>query len=294
MAFTLTSLREDAASSGGNFTTGSFTPTADGLIIAISSVTIGGAPATVTITDSVGLSWTKIEEETTSYSSGTGDTLTAWWAKAPSSPSSMTVTFQPSGGGVAHGAVIEITGDVNTTDPIGVTGTDTQRTDTENLTLSGSPALTSVVLDIVATWDTSVATPNVLENHTELFDYVATVFDGHLALQYRLNSTSDTIAWADVMQGTSVGGTDLANSIAFEVKAYIVEREQNSFRFYEDGTESGATAIDAQNTDISRGAEDPFQLRVGTQYGGDDPGAESAELQYKEHDDPSSEWRKVP
>lgn len=78
-------------------------------------------------------------------------------------------------------------------------------------------------------------------------------------------------------------GTDLA----------IAEREQDKFRYYEDGTESGSTAILGQDVDITRSPEDPFQLRVGMQATGD-LDTESAELQYKETSDAASEWRKVP
>lgn len=69
--------------------------------------------------------------------------------------------------------------------------------------------------------------------------------------------------------------------------------EQDSFRFYDDGTESGSTALETQNVDLTRATETPFQLRVGGQMTGDAP-AISAELQYKETSDAASEWRKVP
>jgi hypothetical protein len=72
----------------------------------------------------------------------------------------------------------------------------------------------------------------------------------------------------------------------------LVEREQAEFRFYADGTESGSTALAAQNVDIEISAETVFQTRVGMQAVGD-PSAEAATLQYKETSDPATEWRNV-
>lgn len=73
----------------------------------------------------------------------------------------------------------------------------------------------------------------------------------------------------------------------------LLEREQDSFRVYEDGTESGAVAIAAQNVDINRVRNKVTHMRVGMQTIGDAP-TESAELQYKETSDGAAEWRKVP
>lgn len=70
-------------------------------------------------------------------------------------------------------------------------------------------------------------------------------------------------------------------------------RDQEAFRYYEDGTESGATALENQNVDLSIGKETTFGLRVGTQTVGDVP-TESCTLEYKENGDAASEWRKVP
>lgn len=41
---------------------------------------------------------------------------------------------------------------------------------------------------------------------------------------------------------------------------------QRAFRFYEEGTESGATAIAAENTNINRSASQPFHIRLGFQH----------------------------
>lgn len=70
------------------------------------------------------------------------------------------------------------------------------------------------------------------------------------------------------------------------------DHEQDSFRFYDDGTESGASALENQNVDLSIAKETLFQLRVGGQLTGD-PDALSATLVYKKTGDADSEFRKV-
>jgi hypothetical protein len=68
-------------------------------------------------------------------------------------------------------------------------------------------------------------------------------------------------------------------------------KDQEAFRFEDDdGTESGSTFLAAQNVDVSRDAEAPFRVRVGTQMVGD-PDTEAATLQYKENGDAAAEWR---
>lgn len=106
--------------------------------------------------------------------------------------------------------------------------------------------------------------------------------DANTQVRIRIESQSETTWHADFgIDTVEIVGTPLAS------------REQAAFRYYGDGTESGSTALETQDTDISIAPETPFQLRVGMQASGD-PAAESAELQYKETSDGASEWRKVP
>lgn len=71
------------------------------------------------------------------------------------------------------------------------------------------------------------------------------------------------------------------------------EIEQEGFRFYDDGTESGSTALAAQDTDISIGKTTTFQLRTLLNATGD-PDSEQYQLEYKETSDGAGEYRKVP
>lgn len=85
-----------------------------------------------------------------------------------------------------------------------------------------------------------------------------------------------------------------AAGVALElVHESAVTREQDGFRYYEDGTESGSTVLAAEDTDITIAKETTFHLRVGSQMVGD-PDAESCTLEYKENSDAATEWRKVP
>lgn len=69
--------------------------------------------------------------------------------------------------------------------------------------------------------------------------------------------------------------------------------EQEGYRFYNDGTESGATARQNQDTVDTIGRETTFQLRTLLDAGGD-PGSEQFQLEYKEASDGAVEYRKVP
>jgi len=88
----------------------------------------------------------------------------------------------------------------------------------------------------------------------------ATGTDGTLGLM------SATIASA----GTINGGSDTISLISWGVVGFaLITNEplftQAAFRFYEDGTESGSTAIDTQDTNITRdvsGGDSNLQLRV--------------------------------
>jgi hypothetical protein len=71
-----------------------------------------------------------------------------------------------------------------------------------------------------------------------------------------------------------------------------VTREQDSFRYYDNGTESGSSAHELQNVDLTIGTLDIFHTRVGSQMIGNPP-AETCTLQHKENGDAATEWRDV-
>lgn len=68
--------------------------------------------------------------------------------------------------------------------------------------------------------------------------------------------------------------------------------EQDGFRFYADGTETGAAALENQNVDATVAKETIFQLRQGAQLI-NDPSARSVTIEYKKTGDADSEYRKL-
>lgn len=92
-------------------------------------------------------------------------------------------------------------------------------------------------------------------------------------------------------------GTNWHNDYGIDELVFIGtaagEVEQEGFRFYEDGTESGSTALEAQDTNITIAQETTFQARILLNATGD-PGSEQYQLEYKENGDGAAEWRKVP
>ena len=83
------------------------------------------------------------------------------------------------------------------------------------------------------------------------------------------------------------------NRSLFVLEFTAAEIEQEGFRFYEDGTESGSNPLAAQDTDISIGKGTTFQTRV-LLNATDDPASEQFQLEYKETGDGAAEYRKVP
>lgn len=72
-----------------------------------------------------------------------------------------------------------------------------------------------------------------------------------------------------------------------------LDREQDSYRHEDDdGSESGSTFREAQNTATTIARETNFRIRVGMQTDGD-ADAEAATLQVKESADAATEWRTV-
>lgn len=86
-----------------------------------------------------------------------------------------------------------------------------------------------------------------------------------------------------------------AATVVWEQVAGPPAYDQDGFQFInDDGSESGATDIAAEDTNISRGKEVNTRLRIQIDTVTSDPPTEQAALQYKEVGDPASEWRDVP
>lgn len=128
---------------------------------------------------------------------------------------------------------------------------------------------------------------------------------GDLFLDYASDDVRLKVGSALIGVGTDNPGTGLyLDDIESETRTstwdigadeYVVSSviEQEGFRFYADGTESGSTPLDSQDTDISIAKETTFQERVLLNATGD-PASEQYQLEYKESSDGAAEWRKVP
>lgn len=115
-SLTPTNLSSSAASSTNGITSSAFTPTASALLVVSWVAEWDGPAGTPTITDSVGLTWTNVFSGTDFgyYYMG------VWYALAPSSPSSMTVTVTgPAATGTRrHAMLVDQVAGCDTTTPV--------------------------------------------------------------------------------------------------------------------------------------------------------------------------------
>ena len=106
--------------------------------------------------------------------------------------------------------------------------------------------------------------------------------DANTQVRILIESEAGTTWHADYgIDTVEIVGTDLAAI------------EQEGFRFYEDGTESGSTPHELQDVDLEIGQEETFQERVLLDGTGDPPTTQY-QLEYKESSDGAGEYRKVP
>lgn len=106
-----------------------------------------------------------------------------------------------------------------------------------------------------------------------------------------ISHASTRIRLKVILAGATIWNCDYGIDELVFIGVAAVSREQDSFRFEnDDGSESGSTFKEAQNTDITIDKETNFRPRVGGQMTGDAP-TEAATLQYKETSDAATEWK---
>ena len=231
MALARTSRGSWSSSEGhgtGGFTTGSFTPSANSLLIVTCFILPNGGSTDVsgslTISDSAGLTWTAIANvgNATYWSSG----QRAWRAPVGASPSSMTVTVDCGANDIYFylTTAIDFTG-YDTSTPIGATATGGSSGSTGlgidgavSITLSGAPASDSYVIGLLGQDYGTAGTNNVAPGSgwTELYDFRGSDNYEGVQLQERTGSTSTTVGWGDIDNGTCIVSKTIA--LAFEVK----------------------------------------------------------------------------
>ena len=221
---------DSGASHGtGSYTTGSFTPSANSLLtVIVCAETNNGSSnisASLTITDSAGLTWTAITNVGNSTSWATG--MRAWRAPVGASPSSMTVTVDCGANNIYEYLVdaIDSTG-YDTSSPIGATatgggsGSNGLGTDgAASITLSAAPASSSLVIGALGGDTSSTGGVTYGTGWTELYD-VRGPGEAFLQVQERTGSTSTTVGWNDICTS---GTAWKSLGLAFEVKAAASE-----------------------------------------------------------------------
>lgn len=183
-----------------NYTTGSFTPTANTLLVATVTQQANGAAThpPITLTDSTGRSWTKQVER--AQGSGFYDiTTTIFTALAGATTTAGTLTV---GNGLQDtwGWNVQVTGYTNydTTTPVGTTGNGGANgagNTTFSFTLAAATATTSMVHAAVGIDEDGTSGPYVTPagGWTELYESNTT--SNNFQIQTRGTSTSTSVSW---------------------------------------------------------------------------------------------------
>lgn len=238
-------------------TTSSFTPTSNSLlVVAVSAVDQNDAGqkigSNLTLTDSLSSTWTKRVQGTDAARYGTATVI---WTTPITTGASMTLTFD-CGAVTVHSALVSVycyTGH-NT---VGATanGSNESGIGAFSMSMTDAPAASSEVLAIAATCQGPSGTygPTTGSGWTQIN------LQGNLGwigvqVQSRTNSTSSTVAWAD-MSGTNYGsGVDnpyCFQAVAIEIKEALLD--QTRFRWRnDDGSQTAATWAAAENAAITK------------------------------------------
>ena len=241
---------DSGASHGtGSYTTGSFTPSANSLLtVIVCAETNNGSSdisASLTITDSAGLTWTAITNVGNSTSWATG--MRAWRAPVGASPSSMTVTVDCGANNIYEYLVdaIDSTG-YDTSSPIGATATGggsgsngLGADGAASITLSAAPASSSLVIGALGGDTSSTGGVTYGTGWTELYD-VRGPGEAFLQVQERTGSTSTTVGWNDICTS---GTAWKSLGLAFEVKA-AASGSTGTLAATESGADTAALAGD--------------------------------------------------
>jgi hypothetical protein len=187
-----------AADSNSTFTTASFTPPNDCLLVVAAAIERqGGAHTGVAVSDSTGLTWTNRVAATAD--DGTWFYQLSLWTAAVAAGTSMTASLsETTDNDAVHVHVLAVTGH-DRSNPIGASASLNDTADeTCAMTLSAVPAAGSIVLAarcLGVVSGSSSATPGI--GWWEVTD--ENIVDWHkLAVQARYDNPSTAVAWTDV------------------------------------------------------------------------------------------------
>jgi hypothetical protein len=215
----LTSSEALSTSNVSTLATGSFTPSANALVIVYigNTRTVTAAPTSYSISsDTFGAemgAWTEIAS--LSFNDGVDRFMgiSAWWAIASATPAAGTVTFSWTNSTARNvAAAIEFASGYHATTPVLNSKSGSGTGSTLSLTLDATPASTSAVVGLIASaGDAGGITPG--SGYTELRegDSGGTITTTTLESQYDLVSPTTTVNWSDLASDSSGG-------IGFEVQ----------------------------------------------------------------------------
>ena len=207
----------------GAFTTNSFTPSDSSLLVVGASVQQhqagGDYSSSLTISDSVGLTWTPRVNVGAGTDFGTAARI---WTAPVSSGASMTVTLDCGAIDIAWylASIIDYTG-YDTGSPVGVSGSAIRTSgfgtpDVATITLGGTPASTSEIFGAIAA---DKGSPQAIvhgSGNTELYDIANTDWGDGESQVRPAGSASTSLIWDDV-RNTAASLFDWA-AVAIEIK----------------------------------------------------------------------------
>lgn len=270
----------------GAYTSGSFTPSNNSLLVVVAfgiTTTDGGMRGTdLTISDSVGLTWTSQAATTASPAWSYGIRI---WTAPVTTGTSMTVSVDCGAFSMEFYRleVFDYTSDSGSPAAGGnAIGSDADGDGAASITLSATPASASHVIGACITGlGGASGTITSGSGFTEINEAVLTSW-AVTETETRTGSTSTTVDWVDVLAtGTGFGGSALA---AFEIAEVSGStQEQEGFRWgVDDANEASHTWEAAQDTDITIPDTQGRLLRVLVNATGD-PASTAYALRYQKN-----------
>lgn len=232
MALSRTSVFAAESTAVGAYTTSSFTPPANSLLVVTGwMLSDTDIRAGLSISGG-GLTFTQrgptLNPDNNAAAPGFTDEHQMWTAPVGASPSSMTVTITPPATNTVQFVDVHIVAysGYDTVTPIGATGSfggtgGIASGSSESLTLSGAPASSSYVFASMTAGANSAAGPITPgAGWTEIYDWVGANVNGlGFQSQERTASTSTTVSWANTDTNGNAGGLYGCSGLAIEIRA---------------------------------------------------------------------------
>lgn len=218
--------------------------------------------------------------------------VSVYWRIASGEPGSYTITDTESSG--IAGQILAFTG-VDTTTPIDVATTTATGDGANANPPSINYADASATVVVGAWWDSTTAIYSAVPTNYTSPDTLGDIIGNGGGNGLSLATAYDVTPAADPEDpGTFTSGAEqwASFSIALRTGATAVY-DQEGYRWRDDdGSESAASWLEAQDTVTEQPVTDIVRLRVLVDVE-DDPPTQAARLQYRRDDEATSEWRDV-